>query len=240
MVKMFLIICLLQVFLAFAGNTVRSIEIINECRTKQQIITMDELDNTKLDMRLPNLLLDRGIIDQTFYDFIAALNLTQLENHIFNEIKNYDDNTDIEKLFHLIQIWGGWTGRIIYVRGGGFKAQKVMPHYRALIDACLSVHDNSEDSQNNVYEAIEVFNRNVKNINISFITKHTRFWLYKNMRKNALPIYDAIMAKGYIHRSKPLWKDLRTYWERMIVQAKEEHVSLMHLERRLFNQYRGQ
>lgn len=221
-----------------ADNTVRSIEIINECRTKQQIITMDELDNTQLDMRLPNLLLDRGIIDQAFYNFIATLNLTQLENHIFNEIENYDNNTDIEKLFHLIQIWGGWTGRIIYVRGGGFKAQKVMPHYRALIDACLSVHDNSEDSLNNVYEAIEVFNRNVKNISISFITKHTRFWLYKNLHMNALPIYDKVMAGGYMHKNNLLWKDLRPYWQLMIQQAEEEHVTLMQLERRLFNQYR--
>lgn len=199
---------------------------------------MDKLNITELDMRLPNLLLERNVINQELYDLVAGMNLTQLENYIFSEIDNYSQNTDVEKIFHLIQIWGGWTGRSIYVRGGGYLSNKVMPRYKTLIKACLAVHDNSDNSRDSIYNAIRAFDRNVKNISISFITKHTRFWLYKNMRENALPIYDKVMAKGFMHLSDPKWKDLRPYWEQMIQQAEEEHVSLMCLERRLFNQFR--
>ena len=42
--------------------------------------------------------------------------MTQLEAEVFDLIDHYPENeASLERIFHLIQIWGGRTGRGIYV-----------------------------------------------------------------------------------------------------------------------------
>ena len=68
----------------------------------------------------------------------------------------------------------------------------------------------------------------------SFITKHIRFWLYKKLGEDALPIYDSIMAIEVMRKKEPYITDLEEYWTVMVSKAKREGIKLMPLERQIF------
>ena len=178
------------------------------------------------------LLTKLGIVNENLFNGIDSDD--DLEQLIIDRIKSYNPGDDLEEIFHLIQIWGGNSGRGIYVFGeGGFKWEEIAPHYQRLVDVYLSTKDINEASIDKLVEVVKEFNKSVKNINVAFITKHTRYWLYRNLELNALPIYDSIMANYVMQKAIDI-KDLQEYWKVMIAKAKQLEIGLVPLERQIF------
>lgn len=160
--------------------------------------------------------------------------INKLEQNIFDCVCGYHHGDDLESIFHKIQIWGGITGRNIYVRQN-FSWSSIAPKYQNLVDACLNINDLSEESIVRLYDAFVRFNE-VKNIGVSFITKHIHFWTYVNLKQDAFPIFDKVMSENLLGE-RVNFRNLKVYWRYMITKAKEENVNLMSLERQLFNYY---
>ena len=177
-------------------------------------------------------LLNRGLLTQGEANELYAMSMTQLEADILNRIAAFDGN-GLESIFHRIQIWGGSTGRYIYVRAPCAWDQ-VAPQYLLLLQACLDIQEITHNSLLDLRESIIHFDANVDNIGLSFITKHTRFWLHRSLGENALPIYDSRMAEHVMHQRYVRAVDLVHYWEAMSQKAIDENISLDQLERHLF------
>lgn len=160
-----------------------------------------------------------------------------IENHIFKLIEEYDylksTNEKLKNIFHLIHVWGGRTGRNVYINNGGFKNNINIDYYKKLVHLCLTYE---EDTEENLLTGIVEFDLKSKNIGISFITKHIRFWLYKKLKENTLPIFDSVMSINLMN-SKPKFSNLLSYWKCMKKKSDEERISLMSLERQLFNHF---
>lgn len=164
---------------------------------------------------------------------LGIKNDDDLEEHIIRLIKSYMPGDNLEEIFHLIQIWGGNSGRGIYLFGDGFNWEEIDSHYQRLVDACLSMKDITEETIDMLVEAVREYNKSVKHINVAFITKHTRYWLFRTLKENALPIYDSIMASYVMQRNADI-KDLREYWKVMLAKAKQQGIGLVPLERHIF------
>jgi hypothetical protein len=77
------------------------------------------------------LLQKRRIVPLGFFQGLHSDD--ELEDDALRRIRNYQDGEDLESIFHLIQTWGGSTGRGVYVRGNGFDWSVVEPAYRELV-----------------------------------------------------------------------------------------------------------
>ena len=178
------------------------------------------------------LLTNKGIVAKNLFDGLA--NDDDIESLILGKIKAYEHGDDIEDVFHLIQVWGGITGRGIYIFNELFDWNKIVPHYKKLVARCLSTKDISDKSIDKIIESIIEFNTKVKHIGVSFITKHTRYWLYNSIGERALPIYDNIMAKYVMQQNYAQINHLREYWKAMIAKSTQLHISLLALERQIY------
>ena len=163
--------------------------------------------------------------------------LSELEQCIFEHVNIYGGSSDERlRVFHLVQIWGGNSGRNIYVQGKGLNWEKVDKHYKTLVDVCLSIEGYSDtDFRKAFYAAVE-FNKNVKNIGFSFITKHIRFWGYKNLKEWTFPPYDSVMSCNYMKQCYD-YRDIVFFWKKIFAEAKEKKLNVSEYERKLFNQY---
>ena len=178
------------------------------------------------------LLSKKNIITQDFCsDFKKD---DDVEKEILRRIKEYSPGDNLEEIFHLIQIWGGATGRNIYIFDVGFCWDKVLEQYTRLVEACLSVSDISDSSINTLVDAVNKFDQSVAHMGVAFITKHTRFWLNRTLGNNALPIYDSIMANCIMRKNSVETKHLSEYWSVMIAKAQQLGIGLMPLERQIF------
>lgn len=189
------------------------------------------IDEGKFSKNVKAMITLRGKEDE--FENLGIKKDDDLEEHIIRQIKSYKPGDNLEEIFHLIQIWGGNSGRGIYLFGDGFNWEKLKPRYQDLVDACLSMRDITEETLDALVEAVSEFNRAVKFINVAFITKHTRYWLYRTLEENALPIYDSIMA-GYVMQRNADIKDLREYWDVMLAKSKQLGIGLVPLERQIF------
>lgn len=183
------------------------------------------------------LLTNRNLLH--FGEMDAINNMEELEADIIQRIAVFQVGDNPLDVFHRIQIWGGLTGRSIYTRDGGFLAESVLPYYNNLLITCLGINELNQLAIHEVFNAIHVFNVNVRNIGISFITKHTRFWLTRSLGGNALPIYDNVMAQNLMGRRNATETNLLLYWQRMINKAQYEDITLVALERILFHYYQN-
>ena len=179
------------------------------------------------------LLLRRGLLTQEEAEELYTMSLAQLEEDILRRIAAYNGE-GLESIFHRIQIWGGSTGRNIYVKEPLFVWERVAPHYHELVQACMAIREITHASLLGFGVAVTHFKATVDNIGISFITKHTRFWLHCSLGNNALPIYDSRMATHVMGRRTVSDNDLIRYWEAMYQKAQDENISLDQLERHLF------
>ena len=179
------------------------------------------------------LLGKKGIVREELFNELNIKNDDDLEDYIIRQIKAYKSEESPEEIFHMIQIWGGSSGRGIYLFGDAFKWENIAIPYQNLVKVCLSTTEITKDSIIKLVEVVREFNDSVKNINVAFITKHTRYWLYRTLAENALPIYDSIMAK-YVMRRTASIKDLQEYWEVMIAKANKLGIGLVPLERHIF------
>lgn len=109
--------------------------------------------------------------------------------------------------------------------------------YKKLVDACINIAPISEIKEI-IPDMVEIVkNFNVKYLKVAFITKHTRYWLQKNFGDNALPIYDTIMATNVMRKKGLDIEHLEEYWEVMVDKAHCQEVSLVKLERQLFEYF---
>lgn len=176
-------------------------------------------------------------------DFLHGIgNMAELENTVFEMIDGYDGEDDLlERIFYLIEVWGGITGRGLFLRQR-FRWHEFAPVYRQLVDRCLEIHEVTDDSCMAVYNAIQSFQEGMGEIHyrgmgIAFITKHTRFWMHRNLPDSMLPIYDSTFSSKLMGKKTTSVRDLLPFWRGMIHKAAQEGVSLTALERQLFNYY---
>ncbi|MDC1030933.1 hypothetical protein OAR08_00825 [Flavobacteriaceae bacterium] len=182
--------------------------------------------------------------------------LSEVEYYLFEKINSFSDvskidDNEIIDIFHKIQCWGGRGGRRIY-QGEGFNENFKLDVYKKVVNNCLTL-DLDTDWVNEVSELTfdlhEIFG-----IRTSFSTKHIRFWLYKKLKDNTPPILDEVI-QGKKEDETGMWisglnfynqdtpidrykkKDLKRYWIEMIKKSKEENISLLDLERILFNHF---
>ena len=178
------------------------------------------------------LLTNKNIVPTTFFDGFVTDD--DLEREILKRVNNYSNGDSLQDSFHLIQVWGGSTGRYIYIFDNGFDWEKIVNQYKALVKTCMSITDLSDSSIDTIVGAVNKFDKSVAHMGIAYITKHTRFWLHRTMGYNALPIYDSVMANCVMRRKSAEAKHLSEYWKVMVSKANHLDISLVPLERQIF------
>ena len=181
------------------------------------------------------LLQNRRIVPAGFFQGLQSDD--DLENEAIRRIKDYQDGDDLECIFHMIQTWGGTSGRGIYVYGNGFDWSTIKPAYERLVLSCLNTQSLTENSIGYLAFAVRRFEESVRYMGVAYITKHTRFWLHKRLGDNALPIYDSYMARYVMRKESANSKDLNRYWNLMVNEAGKHQVKLVPFERQLFRYY---
>lgn len=199
--------------------------------SKYILPTRDELPTVMI-----NLLTDKGF-DGKWIKGIHSL--SGLEKEIFRLIEAYqNDEHELRRIFHLIQIWGGFSGRGIYLSGNGFNWLGIQEPYAVLVRACINTIDTSPESIDKLVDAAKTFNLKVNNIGVSFISKHIRFWSYKNLGEMLLPVYDSVMFKSYLpHKKHMNINQLGGYWRWALSNLKKGQ-SLFQFERETYNRAR--
>lgn len=197
------------------------------------------------------MLKGENIVRNDYLECMEVSNITNLEDKIFEKIKDFkSSDSELKDIFLLIHIWGGKGSRGLFSKGSGFVWEEIKDSYRTLVEACLDAPkpdkpdsnicslDAAEKSMIPVYCAANEFCHQTNNIGAAFVTKHTRFWLTKNNPCNPLPIYDSTFAANIMERKKYAQLcDVIPYWHLMIKKAQEEQMSLLALERLLFKHY---
>ena len=186
---------------------------------------------------------------------ISIGEIRSLEERINKKVKKYEftrNENQLEEIFHLIHLWGGNTGRNIYVMGGGFNKNIKISSYKKLIDTAIDFSRIDE-----LVNQISIFKSKSSNICTPFITKHTRFFSQRNKLLPFLPIYDSLLSEGLMQKWSNKYKkykkinipispakksgqdELSYYWMSMIELSNELKMSLNKLERILFNHFRN-
>ncbi len=188
--------------------------------------------------------------------------LDEVEKYLFNKISSFSKIEDISdeeliNIFHTIQVWGGKGGRLIYNKpkleqpstGGRFHENFDIETYRTLVSRCLNFEKDGDWVQTVSKWTFESHKSHCKKkgikgginmFNISFSTKHVRFWLYNKLKDDTLPIFDLRIQNGFNKiQGNSLKNDkeehLEFYWKQMIEKSKKEDITLKQLERLLFN-----
>lgn len=184
-------------------------------------------------------LVNRGIVGLNFLDGVN--NMQDLEELIFELIDHYPENgASLERIFHLIEIWGGRMGRSFYL-SHPFSWDDINPLYNGLINNFTSIQNLGNQTLVRAANAVGIFyealhEAGYKGMAVAFITKHTRFWMHRNMPNNMLPIYDSTFSEHVMQRGRTAnYRDLLPFWQAMVEKAQLENVSLTSLERQLFN-----
>ena len=192
---------------------------------------------------LYTLLQNKHLVDARFLDGIH--NMEELEYEIFNCVDYYPENSvSLERIFYLIQIWGGRTGRGLFINQD-FDWSVFSPAYTKLVNVCRNIENLDGNTCEAVFSAITSFIENLheieyKGMGVAFITKHTRFWMHRNLPNDMLPIYDSTFSNHIMHRgNSATLRDLPIFWSGMIKKATEESISLTALERQLFNHFQN-
>jgi hypothetical protein len=177
----------------------------------------------------------KNIVDKYLGEKVNTETISDLENKLFNDIKIYCESPSDElmiEIFHGIQLWGGRSGRNIYVMGGGFENNFSKEAYKNLVNNCL------KGNLRTILESLIRFGEEVQNLGLAFITKHTRYWTSQNKHLDILPIYDSVMSKGFLKEDNPRLRDLEVYWKTMLTYARNNNLTTEILERSLFNYFR--
>jgi hypothetical protein len=178
-------------------------------------------------------------IDDQTEDYGSAT--LEIEKHIGDLIKKYCDepNSDLLKtIFHYIQLWGGITGRNIYVRNGGFENNFKLDYYKSIVKKIIVLKQDTLESDLKVIE--EQFTQ-IPHIGVAYGTKHIRFWSI-NANKNSiqLPILDRVISIGLLNTPYCAWRHYYTYVKQMQEEAEKRNISITALERTLYNKFNEQ
>ena len=200
----------------------------------------DLIENNKSVKSMRTILVKRGfhksILNQKGLEFKY---LSELEKYLFStisSIRNIKDDELID-IFHKIQYWGGNQGMRIYVKRGGFDENFDIEIYRKFVERCLNFEKDGDWVQT---VSKWTFESHMFGFNISFSTKHVRFWLYNKLKDDTLPIFDLRIQIGFNEIQGSSLKNnkeehLEFYWKQMIEKSKKEDITLKQLERLLFN-----
>ena len=199
----------------------------------------DLIENNKSVKSMRTILVNSGfhksILNQKGLEF---KDLSELEKYLFstiNSIRNIKDDELID-IFHKIQYWGGNQGMRIYVKRGGFDENFDIEIYRKFVERCLNFEKDGDWVQT---VSKWTFESHMFGFNISFSTKHVRFWLYNKLKDYTLPIFDNIIRSGFnniqCNDLKNNRENLEFYWKQMIEKSIKEGITLNQLERLLFN-----
>lgn len=178
------------------------------------------------------LLTKRDIVSNSLFEGLA--NDDDIEKAALDRIMTYRDGDSLQEIFHLIQIWGGRAGRGLYVMNGTFDWKSIESSYKSLVNSCLNTSNIDDDSIKSLVQEVLAIDMNIKNFGIAFITKHTRFWLYRTLGVNALPIYDSVMANTVMQKHAVESKHLEEYWKVMVAKSLNSSINLTALERQIF------
>ncbi len=178
---------------------------------------------------------DKFINDQT-EDFGNAT--LEIEKHISELIQEYCKNKSDKKLvdiFHYIHLWGGITGRNIYVRKGGFENNFNLENYKTIVEKIIDLKQASLETD---LKEIEKLFISIPFIGVAYGTKHLRFWSI-NANKNSiqLPILDRVISIGLLDIPYCAWRHYYTYVKQMQEEAEKREISLTALERTLYNEF---
>lgn len=199
-------------------------------------MNIEKLNDDRINKVMVNILLNKGFDHHWLDEFNT---LSELESVLNNLVRNYKETSEERlKVFHLIQLWGGITGRNIYVMSnGGFSWKDIDNHYKSFVDSCLSIKGHTNADFDAAYDAMKKFNNNVKNISYSFISKQLRFWGYKNLREWTFPPYDSVMVKEYMKKKYYRHTDIIPYWQKIYKEAADYGQTVSQYERYLFNKF---
>ena len=202
----------------------------------------DLIENNTSVKSMRTILVKRGfhksILNQKGLEFKY---LSELEKYLFStisSIRNIKDDELID-IFHKIQYWGGNQGMRIYVKRGGFDENFDIEIYRKFVERCLNFEKDGDWVQT---VSKWTFESHMFGFNISFSTKHVRFWLYNKLKDDTLPIFDLRIQNGFNKIQGNSLKNkkeehLEFYWKQMIEKSKKEDITLKQLERLLFNHW---
>ncbi|MCB1207635.1 MAG: hypothetical protein KDN18_25510 [Verrucomicrobiae bacterium] len=153
--------------------------------------------------------------------------LSALERLIGDEIASSQVNAEeqaLSRIFHLIQLWGGKSGRNIYVMGGGYAENYNVSAYRSMIQVAISGRP--------VPDAVSAAGQ-ISHFGISFATKHLRYWsLFAG--DGSFAIYDKLMARGCMGHNQPSWSHYDRYLQELAVAASALETTVNQLERSCF------
>lgn len=209
------------------------------------------LSNQSIPQGTYTYLKNNEIVDAHLVRLLDGIpDMEKLEKYIKKKIETYDGNDDnsLYDIFCLIQIWGGFRGITAFRCNKPFREKwenSIKEQYHLLVKTCMGITPNKDAQLNickndidTVLNAVQTIKDNVPGLGVSFITKHTRFWLQRNNEKNPLPIFDSIMANGLLNSSADITL-LKQYWICMIEKAVSlnNEMSLLALERQLFNHF---
>ncbi|MDA9339329.1 hypothetical protein N9Q97_04155 [Flavobacteriaceae bacterium] len=219
-------------------------EEIDYHQTEYSNLVTDKIEDSISVKAMRTTLINKGFNDP----IVGFEKLSELENHLFKKISSINDLDEIKDeelvdIFHKIQVWGGKMGKQIYIKRGGFNENFDIDVYRKLVSKCLNLEKHRLlDWVKSVSDWIFECHEGLYGFNTSFSTKHVRFWMYKQFKENSLPILDTVIRDGFnrIQGNKlSLSKEsLEFYYKQMIVKSKKENISLIKLERLLFNYFR--
>ena len=187
-------------------------------------MSITRLYDERINNAMVNILSNKGFDRQ----WINGINVMSELEKLLNElvIKYTETSEERQKVFHLVQIWGGITGRNIYIKtNGGFRWEQVDEFYKPFVNVCLSIKGHSDADFEKAYRDAVDFNNNVKYIGYSFITKWT------------FPPYDSVMAEKYMKKKYYRHADIIPYWKRIYTESIEKGLSVSEYERKLFNHY---
>ncbi len=194
---------------------------------------------------LPSIRAMRTVLKKRNFDFFFDKNtqsidldfVQRLEKRIFENASCIGQKSDdcLLKYFNSIQLWGGITGRNIYVRDGGIKNNLCLKNYRKLINAC-----NFQLKISEIFDETMNFLEETNNFGVAFATKHTRFLTSVNPQFGGLPIYDSIIATKLYSRRQVQVHHVVGYWKEMLEVAQQKNCNLLVLERAIFNHLRIQ
>lgn len=152
--------------------------------------------------------------------------LQHLSGSIYKMINEYQNNeTDelLTKIFIWIQLWGGNSGRSVFVRGQGWPNNFNINMYKNAVEQI-----NNEDFQ----DALITLN-NLYGVSTAFSTKHIHFW------SNAVaPIYDSIIAAIIFGRKLVRPQEYQLYihaLDQLIDEINNDQITRSSIERNLFN-----
>jgi hypothetical protein len=162
----------------------------------------------------------------------------EIEKHIGWLIQEYCKNKSDKKLvdiFHYIHLWGGITGRGIYVRNGGFENNFKLDYYKTIVEKIIVLKQASLETD---LKEIEKLFISIPFIGVAYGTKHLRFWsINANKSSIQLPILDRVISNGLLNTPYCAWRHYYSYVKQMQEEAEKRKISITALERTLYNEF---